>query len=862
MGFKLGMFFIALAFLPGVLLVQQLAVLPADFILLLLLLVCLGLLLKIFVSSKNNRQYTTLTYTVIFLFLLGFIYSSFYAKQSLERQLSEQFVGQNIIIEGDIYGLPVVNDKVQRFEFTVKRYRLVVPLMQNAGDAEATFVSTHDDLSFPKKIRLSWYYGSAVNAGDKWQLQVRLKPPHGFITPGAFDYEAWLFQHGVQATGYVRKSSLNNRIQVSTASVNYFRQALAEHLDALAAGVQAKHVSAFSLVKALAIGDKSSISQQQWQVLRNTGTSHLMAISGLHIGLASLFGYVLIRRLVPVVVMKKIPAQHIALVGGMLAAFLYALIAGLSIPTQRAVIMLFVLSLMLLIRRNHRPIDALGLALVLVLLIDPLAVLSAGFWFSFSAVAVIFISITRGHSKTLENEAFWHKLFASLRVILKQWIRLQLLISIFLLPLSLFMFQQVSLVSPLVNLLLIPYVSFLVVPVVLLAIIFFFVQTSFSAWLFALAASLLDFIWPVMTWFSSLPFALWVRGDVSVITLLAVTTGMLLLFYTKPVSNMLLSVRPVSLRLDKLGIQWSLRLVAAVLCSSLFFPMLLSNTSLFADGEYQLTVLDVGQGSAAVIRTQNHVLVFDAGAKFSERLNVGTAVVIPYLRNQGVTQLDRLIISHGDADHIGGAQAILDEYPEALLIGQDIEPLLPSANRQTVGQQSIEEITGQFCSSGMQWQWDGVDFVFLWPEHTNKAVDKKYKRNNLSCVLQVSSKFGSVLLTGDIEKKAELQLLRQFSEQLQSDILIVPHHGSNTSSLLQFITAVNPKISLISVGYKNKYGLPNARVLARYSDNERKLWRTDRDGAISIKLVEGHSFKVQKYREKAARYWHHKAVDK
>lgn len=838
MDYKAGMFVYAVAFLLGVILVQQLAVLPETSMLFLLSgFASLCLVFYAYLNKKNRYIFTseiTLTFAFILLILLGFIYTSFYSSRQLSSRLNEDLVAQNIVISGTVSSIPVTDKEVQRFEFSVESRSILT--------AETISAVTKE---FPKKIRLSWYYGQPVNAGEKWQLEVRLKPPHGFMNPGGFDYEAWLFQHGIHATGYVRKSNLNKRHRGASGSINHIRQTLSERIDTVSNQSSMVEMNSYSLIKALAIGDKSSISNLQWRVLTNTGTSHLMAISGLHIGLASLFAYLLIRRAVPVFIMQRIPAQHVALIVGMFTAFLYALIAGLSIPTQRATIMLFVLSVMIVIRRNHRPVDALGFALMLVLLIDPLAVLSAGFWFSFSAVSVIFISITStqqqaSHKLKSQRQASVDSMFIRicirLMLMLKQWVRLQLLISLFLLPLSLFMFQQVSLVSPVVNLLLIPYVSFLVVPLVLLAIIFSFLLPSFSDLLFTLAAALLDFIWPLLSYLALLPYAVWVRGDIDIDELLAATFGILLLFYAAKISKRIFSTAG---KQHCTYASWTLRLLSCVL----FLPLLITHKVDFSAGEYQLTVLDVGQGSAAVIQTQNHVAVFDAGAKFSDRFNAGSGVVIPYLRTQGIQSLDRLIISHGDSDHIGGAQAIIDEYPELSLIGQDIE--------------NLQIVNKKMCVAGVEWHWDGVDFAFLSPEINDVSGIQDAKRNNHSCVLQVTSVAGSILLTGDIEKKSEKRLLEKYGEQLASDVFIVPHHGSNTSSSMAFIQAVDPKISLISVGYKNRYRLPDHRVVARYRSDERDFLQTDRSGAITTRLLAESSFTIEQYREKAGRYWHH-----
>ncbi len=821
MKMKAGMFVYALAFLLGILFVQQQSVLPEphSFWLALSFLSLLYYVYNRRLKTSVFNEEITLIIVIILLIIMGIIYSSYHAHWQLSHRLDENLVGQNIVLMGTVSSIPVSEGRVQRFQFRVNQFRLL--------GSEASFES--EDL-FPENIRLSWYYGRSPKAGERWQLVVRLKPPHGFMNPGGFDYEAWLFQHDIDATGYVRKSDLNRREAKASTSINTFRQLLGKSIS------EGKSDS-LALIKALAIGDKSSISNDQWRVLTNTGTSHLMAISGLHIGLAALFAYSLVRRLIPVAMMQRLPAQHVSLSFGLIVAGLYALIAGLSIPTQRAIIMLSVLVLMTLVRRNHRPLDALGFAVLVVLLFDPLAVLSIGFWFSFSAVAVIFISLSSSESikKNPEQSSLRFKVIRTL----KQWVRLQLLISIFLLPLSLFMFQQTSLVSPVANLLLIPYVSFLVVPVVLMAIFSSLFFQSLSDSLFYIAAALLDFIWPFLSTLSNLPHALLIKGDVSITQLLLVSMAMLLIYYSEPIVRVIFSKYKSEVPKFMVG---SLRAVLCFLFVSLLFSDYISDKFGLNKEEFKLTVLDVGQGSAAVIHTQNHTLVFDAGAKFSERLDAGRSVVIPYLRSQGISTLDRLLISHGDADHIGGAQAIIDEYPEVQLVGQDIEQL-HAQNKQ-------------ICQQGQAWQWDDVSFTILSP-NMNKSDFNHNKRNDRSCVLQVKSRFGSVLLTGDIEKSAERALLNDYEDKLSSHILVVPHHGSNTSSSIDFIRAVNPKISLISVGYKNRYKLPASKVVTRYDSENLKMLSTAKSGAITIFVTESNPLLIEQYRNNNAKYWHH-----
>ena len=829
MDYKPGMSLYALAFLLGVLLVQQFSVLPGSTVLYLVLMFLIAGIILLVVSVKQKcvaiKSQSTLIISFILLIIISMMYCTYYAYMQLSLRLDERLSGQNILIQGVVSNLPVNNGKVSRFELDVENYRLLA----TAED----WKTEH----FPERIRLSWHSPQLIKAGQRWQLEVRLKPPHGFMNPGGFDYEAWLFQHSIHATGYVRKSSLNMLQLDAPVHINSIRQGIAAHIDSIASRDDTVDSKSFALVRALAIGDKSAISLQQWRVLTATGTSHLMAISGLHIGLASLFAYVLIRWMLPVYFMKRCPAQHFALAGGMLAAFSYALIAGLSIPTQRAVIMLSVLSFMILLRRNHRPVDALGFALIVVLIADPLSVLSAGFWFSFSAVAVIFISLSspallQGHGETAVEYSFFRRVL----MILKRWLRLQLLISLFLLPLSVFMFQQVSLVSPVANLLLIPYISFLVVPLVLIAIIFSYPAPYVSLLLIELAASLLDLMWPLLVYLSELPYSLWLKGGVGIFELLAATAGMLLVYYSNKVSGYLGADSASYTCRAK-------RLLVSASGSVLLIPLFITEDPSIGPGEYRLTVLDVGQGSAAVIRTRNHVAVFDSGAKFSERLDIGSSVVLPYLRSQSIEQVDRLIISHGDADHIGGAQAILNAFPEALLQGQDIS--------------NIQAQHKQACAAGMNWQWDGVDFVFLSPSTSDARLIADAARNNHSCVLRVSSQSGSVLFTGDIEQGTERKLVERYGKKLSSEILIVPHHGSNTSSSTVFLRAVNPDLSIISVGYRNRYRLPNHRVIERYHSMGMAHLQTDITGAITINHSTGSGLSIDKYRVNAAKYWHH-----
>ena len=683
----------SISFLLGICSIQQLAVLP-ELTVFILLPVCILLAIR----HRLSKWSFLLRY--ISMAMAGAFWATLYANYYLETRLAEPLAGENIIITGKVLDIPTVKDSVQRFVIDINEFS------SQDTDRQAV-ISSYSHL--PKRLRLSWNYSKVtVKSGETWRFMVRLKPPHGLSNPAGFDYEAWLYQQGIHATGYVRKSELNQRLKSAhPLSVDALRQSLHQKINH-----QLIDSNYRGLITALAVGNRSFISPQQWRDLIQTGTNHLMAISGLHIGLAAAFGYWITRRSLPTAVMKKISAQQISICIGVIFALIYALLAGLSIPTQRALIMLICVAGALVLKRHFNPANVLSLALFLVLLIDPVSVLSAGFWFSFLAVAAIFYLLVKKTSLDVtehdtQNEA--NRILKLTANTLWQWSRLQLVIALVLFPLSLLMFQQSSLISPMANFVLVPFVSFLVVPLILLALLFFVIYEPVALWLLELADSLLEFIWPFVHYLSDLPVSHWVYNvsGIGVTVLAMIGIAMML-------SN----------------VNWRYRSSGAFL----IIPLFITPQNQFANGEFDMLLLDVGQGLSVVIQTKNHLMVYDAGARFSDELDSGLAVVLPMLRTLGAHKLDKLMISHGDNDHIGGAQSILDAYPLTAVLGQDIE--------------TLEAVNKSRCKKGDNWLWDGVLFEVLHPE---VAIDKK--RNNRSCVLKVTGPGGSLLLTGDIEKK-------------------------------------------------------------------------------------------------------------
>jgi len=689
----------------------------------------------------------------------------------INDHLAIELAGKELKISGTITNIPERQQQRLRFEFS--------------PDESA-------DYSLPSKLLLNWYkpIPDSLRSGERWQLIVKLKPIHGMMNPGSFDYESWLFQQKIGATGYVRTSSQNQRLYAAPFnSINALRQSLIEKIEFYLANSHN-----IGLIQGLTTGVRHNISPQQWQVLRNSGTNHLLAISGLHIGLAATIGFFLFRFVWSFRAknLLYLTATESGAIGGFAFALFYASLAGFSIPTQRALLMVATVMICMIIRRPIQSNNILALSLLLVLVVDPLSVLSAGFWLSFSAVVLIlYISQNRYPSPQ------W------------QWIKIHFLIAFGLSPLLLFFFADTSLIAPVANFVAIPFVSLLIVPLLLLASLFLWLYPPIGIALLSLADQLLDFIWPILETLASLPFSHWQSATISFYYLIPVIIGCALL------------LGPRGFTAKWIGLFGLL-------------PLFLFSPDKPNKGEFWFTLLDVGQGLSAVVQTQHHTLVFDTGPKFSESFNTGTAIVKPFIQSQGIKHIDTLIVSHADNDHIGGAIPLIEEIKTTTILSSTPH-LLPNATP---------------CKDGQSWQWDSVDFSIIHPAITDNGSE-----NNLSCVLKVSNTSGSILLTGDIEKEAEQLLVERYSTKLNATVLIAPHHGSKTSSSLTFINAVSPKLALFPVGYRNRYHFPNTEVIHRYERNDIQILNTAKNGAVSIKFGTKIMSNPISYRQSHHKIW-------
>jgi competence protein ComEC len=548
---------------------------------------------------------------------------------------------------------------------------------------------------------------------------------------------------------------------------------------------------------ALAIGDQQAIPPEQWQLFARTGVSHLMSISGLHVTMiAGLFAAIvsfLWRRSERLAL--ALPAQKAAALAGFLAALAYCLVSGFAVPAQRTLYMVGAVAAALWLGRATSASRVLAAALLLVLTLDPWAVLSPGFWLSFAAVAVIF-HVSTAYTARLH----W----------LAQWGRVQWAVTVGLAPLMLVLFQQVSLVSPLANAFAIPLVSFVVTPLARLGAVVPF------DWPLLLGHAILEAMMTALGWLAGLPSAMWRQH----------------------------APLPWTVPLALIGIAWALLprgLPARGIGVALAGPMFVVLPPAPAAGELWLTFLDVGQGLAVVARTETHALLYDAGPAFNAFADSGSRVVLPYLRGEGIARVDALVVSHDDRDHSGGAASVIGGTPVALMWSSLPEDHVLRAEHTPQGA----------CAAGQRWEWDGVAFEFLGPGAPEGAGGKA---NNRSCVLRIAAPGGRVLLTGDIERAAERELLGRAPGLLAAEVLLVPHHGSATSSSAEFVEKVAPRYAVFAVGYRNRFGHPRGDVLERYRDAGSVLLRTDSAGAIEMRVSPG-ALRVEAQRERARRYW-------
>ncbi len=778
---------------------------------------------KLFDFSSLKSILLILIFTFI-AFGIGFLWATLNAKSRMQHMLPKVLEQVPIELEGTIVSEP---------KSTQYGWRVLIDIQKVHAPIEAR--EAFQNGRFPKRVSLNYYplqsYSGAkalvlsqenykqekykqdttamkLMVGEQWRLTASLKKLHSTINPHGFDFEAWAISEKLNATGTIKTKQPMEKLASFVWQPRYmveFVRVTIQHYIAQALENKPHR----GLVQALVMGDQTQITQEDWQVMLNTGTTHLMSISGLHISLLAGLMYAMSHfcwRRSPSLVLR-LPARKAATLAAVITALCYALIAGFAVPTQRALCMLLVFAVALWIGRQFVISQVLAIALIVVVIIDPWAVISAGFWLSFGAVACLAFVFTGRVAKLSGYRAF----------LSSQWA-----ITLGLLPILLILFNQVSMIAPIANAFAIPLISFVVAP---LALIGGFFQIDF---LLSLSHYFIYLGMVCLSWLSHQSIALWQQQAPPVWTLLPALFGAVWLLL------------PKGFPLKWLGLFG-------------FLPMFTILPPRPDIGDMKVTVLDVSQGLSVVVQTHSRTLIYDTGNMYNAQNDAGKSVIVPFLRAKGIRRLDGVMVSHHDTDHAGGLASLLASIPTAWLSASfDATPYLSKPN-------SLTKVFN--CVAGQTWRWDEVDFEVLYPtqlEYEPSNLSNNLSSNDQSCVLKITSQHGSMLLTGDIEKRAELAILNDAyaRQKIRSDVLVVPHHGSKTSSRTDFIQAVSPSTAIFTVGYLNRYRHPQHEIVTRYLQENITTYRSDYHGGLTLDFNQSAHITLSSARKAYRRYWH------
>ncbi len=790
----------ALAFLAGVLWIEtrpslaELQLREAVFV--------LAALVCTWIAVRGHRQWLIVAAAWASFLAAGVVWTAWRAGMQLEAQRTAPERPIECEIVGRVASIPTGGSARMQFDLEPR---------------SSTRRASQDDV--PGRFRLTWYDAPTPppRAGELWRMQVRLRRPHGFANPGGFDYEGQLFREGIAAVGYVRPSARNERISLPRwrSPVLQLRAAIVERVRAALPDSPARGVAL-----GLAVGVTDDIPPEYWEVFRVTGITHLIAISGSHVTLIAVFAMLLVR------LAWRLPwwrprtrwccNDAAAAVGAAAAAF-YAVLAGFSVPTQRTLVMFLVALAILRLRRSQQPANVLSVALVAVLAFDPHAALAPGFWLSFLCVAAILWASAGRTPLEPDAGARWlARTRARVGAAVRDLVTVQGAVTAAVLPATLMLFGSVSVIAPMVNLLAIPFFTAVLVPSILLGVALLMTAPAAGTVVLHWACASFEAFWIFAEWAAKLPGA-WLRlSQPDPLVLIALALSALLIVVPFPVC---------------------LRACGVLALVPLFF----GEPRRLPEGDLQVAVLDVGQGLAVFVRTRNHTLLYDAGPSFLSGRSAGDLAVVPFLADRGVRQLDMMVISHPDADHAGGAPAVIQAISTRALrhggaLGADL-----------YGARGI----ARSCIAGEKWSWDGVRFEFLHP-----GMHEAWSDNDGSCVLSVTGGGGRVLLTGDLQRSAEAWLIAQGLVP-KADVVIMPHHGSASSSTQELIRAVRARYAIVSAGHLNRWGFPKPHVVRRWCGSGAQVIDTADWGAISVDIAAREGLRPpQAYRLQHRRYWH------
>lgn len=768
----------------------------------------------------------------LLLFSLGFAWNARYAENRLSNVLAQELEGKEFTLEGRVASLSQTSSSGAKFAFEV----------------DEVFAGKNRIEHFPRRIYLSWQPAwrnpediPEIVPGQRWKLMAKLKRPYGSLNPHTFDFERWSFHQDFGASGSVRSGQLLSGMDIAWSEIELRMELARHHLRKKIRSMLPIDSRYAGVIIALVMGDQNAIDQEDWLVFNATGIGHLISISGLHVTMlagvgASLAAFIWRRRTWPLL----IPVSKVAAVSGFMTAFIYAWLAGFQIPAQRTMYMVGVVAFALWAGRNPRSFDIWWWALAFVLVIDPMAPYTPGFWLSFGAVAAILYAM--GDSSGLlgiptgkELEVHWVQRVTKA---LREACRVQAVVTIALLPFTLYWFYQVSVVSPLANAFAIPLVSYVVTP---LAIAGALLPEFIGRWL----------LWPAHASMESLAMALEWMANWSWAVVWAKQPEWWVLMIS--VIGVVYAIGP-----GQLSRSWKSRVLGLSLSIPLLLPLgQLFGNSVLSSGEFRVTVFDIGQGTAVLVETANKRLLYDTGPIQGKKDDAGQRVILPYLRGQGIRQIDRMVISHSDSDHIGGAATLLKHIQFDLMMGS-----LPSENPLLKNLQT-RNIPAIPCRFGQRWVWDGVEFL-IWHPHEEMLFELQYpgKPNEMSCTLEVRNQHASFWLTGDVEKQGEAEITERLDLRSLADIgdkeliFMAPHHGSKTSSSLGLLKKLEPDQAFAQNGYRNRYGHPHPTVSARYGGLNIPFYQTPNTGAQIWTLKNQMNSSKQFWRLKVKRLWH------
>lgn len=854
------------------------------------------LILISFLPSRDNKHKYLLYWKkglrLLAVFFLFMTWVSGFVLWQLDHRLDAALEGKVLLVEGQVNGLPEQETRRQTFDFLAKDYRLCEQVdvklcapvsLQNKAVMPRLFSLAFSDRlwiyffrkgetgALPKKIRVALYQHSRQNnaqiaSGESYQLFLKLRRPRSSLNFVGFDYETWLFSQGIHANAYVKNNSFNKIIGVTknfSANISSLRDFLRKKL--ILHGSVSNHSNsqinhnknevsqAKALILALTIGDRSYLSIDNKNLLIKTGTAHLLAISGMHIALMSALAFFIVFNvarsinwffsllihtkfnqlkiiryfyLLPIKI--SLSPLKIAAIASLIFASFYALLSGFSLPTQRALITVICYSLGIIFFNKINFYYLWGLAMLLVAIADPFAIMSSGFYLSFIAVFII-QWVLLGHYYHHESP----KLRKFINLLKTQWA-----VFIGLMPLSMLFFSGFFPLALLCNLFAVPLVSFIVLPFSLLAS-FLLIFNSDTA----LIHLLID-------------YSLFLSE--SGIHVLIAALSFMLDFFPKNQPATATIISAISLLLFVLTFLSPLPMRLKLLALVFLVPLVLNMTEKAEVPEKAIRVrmLDVGQGLSLIIETQHHLLLYDTGPAFGDSFDAGSAIIMPELLGERFSfrkkDIDSLVLSHGDNDHIGGASSILEHFKVQQILGYR-----RNFHSQS-GAQFARYSHWQDCEEGQSWTWEGVTFQILYPSLIGST--KALKSNNLSCVLLIQAQNFSILLPGDIEKQAETVLLEIMKQKkLQVDVLVAAHHGSHTSSSRELLEQIKPGLVLVSAGFKNQFGHPHKDVLERYKEIGAQVLLTANTGGLLIESWQYEREKpldnIQKAREQRNHFW-------